>query len=118
MIDYEPGISFEDWFKLAFKGLHVPSEFLEYLKEYPEGLSGELGSVWDAEEIIGWTEERNLHEQGVCLIGWGAGAMTHFLLGAKNGKIYIVDKHDISIVDATFSGMQTFINLMQFNLPD
>lgn len=44
--------------------------------------------------------------------------MTHFLLGAKNGKIYIVDKHDISIVDAAFSGMRTFINLMRFNLPD
>jgi hypothetical protein len=43
MIDYESGISFEDWFKLAFKGLPVPSEFLEYLmKEHPEGLSGEL----------------------------------------------------------------------------
>ncbi|OBR50538.1 hypothetical protein [Paraburkholderia tropica] len=42
-----------------------------------------------------------------------ADSIQHILMRARDGKIFIVDSRDYRTVDATFSGMDVLVSLLQ-----
>lgn len=100
-----------NWFGKTF-GSKAPADLLNYLKDHPEGLAAESGILYDAESIIDYTEERDLQEKGLLYLGTGP-MLNVFLLRAKDGKVFLVDKTDFQLVDATFKSLDTCITLLQ-----
>ena len=105
--------TFNTWFKKSF-GCPVPREFDEFIGEHPQGLSGDAGTLWDPEEIMACTEERDLAEKGVCMIGTTS-TLGVFLLRAKDGRVFVVDRTDFGVVDAWFACISTCIGLLDFS---
>ncbi|MBB2984233.1 MAG: hypothetical protein V4793_22795 [Paraburkholderia tropica] len=103
---------FVSWFTSKF-GKPVPESFAQYLAEHPNGLWSNAGTLWKADTIIDATEERDLHEKGVCFIGETA-FETVFLLRARDGRVFASDRFDASIVDAWFSDIDSCISLLDF----
>lgn len=103
---------FATWFTSKFN-LPVPETLAGYLSGHPNGLWSQAGSLWKAEEIIDATEERDLQEKGVCMIGTTAFEGI-FLLRARDGKVFVVDRFDHSDVDASFSDIDACICLIDF----
>lgn len=103
---------FARWFSATFHG-PVPDAFSQYLAGHPNGLWSNAGSLWKPEEIIDATEERDLHQKGVCMIGETAfeGVL---LLRARDGRVFAVDKFDYSNVDAWFSDIDSCVCLLSF----
>lgn len=104
--------SFPKWFEQTY-GTPAPAELLEYFTEHPEGLAVEQGSLYSAEDMVAYTEERELVEKGVLYLGIGA-SLTVLLLRAKDGKVFLVDKTDFQSVDATFKNLDTCKSVMGF----
>ena len=105
-------MSFAQWFLKAF-GHEVPPSFAEYLAQYPRGAENGCGPrLWPADRIQDETEERELEERGVCLVG-GVDSLGHILMRARDGKIIMVDRHDYGVIDATFSSVDVMISLLQ-----
>jgi hypothetical protein len=103
--------SFADWFNKEFKS-EVPEAFAQYLAQHPKGARNGFGPcLWTAENVIAETEDRDLIEKGICLIG-ASDSISHILMRAKDGKIFIVDSRDHQSVDATFCDVQVLINLL------
>lgn len=103
---------FASWFETKF-GKPVPDEFAEYLARHPDGLWSNAGTLWKADAIIDATEERDLHEKGVCFIGETAFEAV-FLLRARDGRVFASDRFDASNVDAWFSDIDSCIALLDF----
>ncbi len=103
---------FGTWFTSKFH-LPVPVAFGDYLSKHPNGLWSQAGSLWKADEIIDATEERELQDKGVCMIGTTAFEAI-FLLRARDGRVFAVDQFDYSQVDAWFSGLDSCICLLDF----
>jgi hypothetical protein len=101
---------FANWFSKTF-GVKAPDDLLNYLKDHPDGLAGE-SCLYSAEDIIDYTEERELQEKGLLYLGTGP-MLNVFLLRAKDGKVFLVDKADFQIVDATFKSLETCITLLE-----
>lgn len=105
-----------EWFATRFASKFnqpVPDTLASYLADHPAGLWSEAGSLWKAQDIIDGTEERDLQEKGVFFIGTTA-FESIFLLRARDGKVFVVDRLDHSIVDATFCDIDTCTSLIGF----
>jgi hypothetical protein len=103
---------FATWFGSKFN-LPVPDTLSEYLASHPDGLWSQAGTLWKPEAIIDATEERDLQENGVCMIGETAFEGT-FLLRARDGRVFAVDKFDHREVDAWFSDLESCICMLGF----
>lgn len=104
---------FIQWFKESY-GVDAPRDYVEFLEENAKAVyNGRGGTLWISDDVMDETTDRDLHLKGLCLIG-GGDSLTHYLLRAKDGKIIVVDRHDYSVVDAWFSGIDTMIGLMGF----
>lgn len=103
---------FPKWFEKTY-GTPAPADLLEYFTEHPDGLTVEQGSLYTAEDMVAYTEERELGENGVLYLGTGA-SLTVLLLRAKDGKVFLVDKTDFQSVDATFRDLGTCQSVMGF----
>jgi hypothetical protein len=105
---------FSSWFKNSF-GSDVPEAYLEFLYSNPKSVynDGRGGVLWDVEYVMSQTEDYEMAEKGVCLIG-GGDSLTHYLLRAKDGRVFIVDSTNHSDVDAWFSSIECMIALMGF----
>lgn len=104
--------AFSLWFKRSFGG-EVPASFARLLDEHPEGMSNGFGpTIWSASDITAETKDRGLIEKGVCMIGT-SDSIAHILLRARDGRVFIVDSHDHTSVDAWFSGVDSLVNLLQ-----
>lgn len=101
---------FPAWFARAF-GLEVPTEFERYRTRSPHGLTGRWGRMFPAAEIIDISEQCGLIKHGVCFIG-AASTLRMFMLRARDGKIFVVDGTDHTIVAGTFSDMETCIEIL------
>jgi hypothetical protein len=104
---------FKTWFEGAF-GLPVPSDYEEFLAENLNGLSAAAGVLWEPEEVMACTEERELEGKGICMIGTTTN-LGVFLLRARDGRVIIVDRTDFSDVDAWFSNISACISLLDFS---
>ncbi|MBN3761201.1 hypothetical protein [Burkholderia sp. Ac-20365] len=103
---------FGRWFSGAF-GVQVPLAFAEYLRDHPRGVENGFGPrLWTAEAIQDETEDMMLAEKGVCIIG-ASDSVRHFLLRARDGKIFAVDARDHQTVDAWFADVDVMIGLLQ-----
>jgi hypothetical protein len=104
-------MSFAQWFTKSF-GVGVPAEFEAYLAAHPQGVENGYGPrLWTAEAIQDETDDRELADKGVCLIG-ASDDTRHILLRARDGKIFIVDPRDYQTVDAWFSDVDSLIGLL------
>ncbi|WP_430233432.1 hypothetical protein [Paraburkholderia tropica] len=103
---------FATWFAAKFN-LPVPDGLAQYLASHPNGLWSQAGSLWKAEAIIDATEERDLQENGVCMIGETAFAGI-FLLRARDGRVFAVDKFDHREVDAWFNDLDSCTSMLDF----
>lgn len=105
---------FEEWFKASF-GIAVPAAYLAFLTANPKTVynHGRGGALWDAEYVMSETDDRETSEKGVCIIG-GGDSLTHYLLRAKDGRVFVVDRLDYSVVDAWFSDIDSMVGLMDF----
>lgn len=101
---------FKRWFEKTY-GCKAPDELINYLKDNPEGSCGTSGSLYGIEDMIDYTEDRNLQEKGVMYLGTGD-FLNVFLLRAKDGKVFLVDKTDHQVVDAWFKDLQMCLNLL------
>lgn len=103
--------NFDTWFAKAF-GHQVPEAFAEFLSTHPKGAENGLGPrLWPADSVMIETEDRDLHEKGVCLIG-ASDSIAHILMRAKDGKVFVVDNHDYEAVDAWFADVKVLINML------
>jgi hypothetical protein len=75
---------FGTWFAAKFN-LPVPEALAEYLANHANGMWSQAGSLWKAEAIIDATEERDLQQKGVCMIGETAFEAI-LLLRARDGR--------------------------------
>ncbi|MCP3712458.1 hypothetical protein M3I54_36975 [Paraburkholderia sp. CNPSo 3274] len=103
---------FASWFTSKFN-VAVPEAFAAYLAKHPNGLCSQAGSLWKADEIVDATEERDLQDKGVCMIGTTAFEAI-FILRARDGRVFAVDKFDYAQVDAWFSDLDSCICLLDF----
>lgn len=103
---------FATWFGAKFNTA-VPEALAQYLADHPNGLWSQAGSLWKAEAIIDATEERDLQEKGVAMIGETAFEGI-FLLRARDGRVFAVDKLDYAEVDAWFSDLESCLCLLDF----
>lgn len=103
---------FATWFTSKFN-VDVPEALGDYLAKRPSGLWSQAGSLWKADEIIDATEERDLQDKGVCMIGTTA-FEANFILRACDGRVFAVDKFDYAKVDARFSDLDSCICLLDF----
>jgi hypothetical protein len=104
-------MSFAQWFTDKF-GVAVPAEFATYLAEHPQGVENGYGPrLWNAEAIQGETDDRELADKGVCIIG-ASDSIRHILLRSRDGKVFIVDSMDHQTVDAWFSDVDSLIGLL------
>jgi hypothetical protein len=102
---------FSTWFNRSF-GVNVPATFAELLDKHPKGMRNGYGpTLWAAAAIQAETEDRDLIEKGVCIIGV-SDSIGHILLRARDGKVFIVDSHDHTAVDAWFSDVYSLVNLL------
>ena len=106
--------NFSSWFKETF-GVDVPKEYLEFVTENSKTVynGGRGGALWDAEYVMSQTEDYEMAEKGVCIIG-GGDSLTHYLLRAKDGRVFVVDRHNHTDVDAWFSSIDIMVGLMDF----
>lgn len=105
-------MSFTHWFNNNF-GVVVPAEFDAYLAAHPQGVENGYGPrLWSAQTIQDETDDRELAGTGVCLIG-ASDDTRHFLLRARDGKIFVVDPMDYQTVDAWFADVNCLIGLLQ-----
>jgi hypothetical protein len=103
---------FATWFGSKFN-LPVPDTLSEYLASHANGLWSPAGTLWKPEAIIDATEERDLQEKGVCVIGETAFEGI-FLLRARDGRVFAVDKSEYGEVDAWFSDLDSCVCLLGF----
>lgn len=104
-------MSFAKWFRTAF-GVEVPAAFDAYLAAHPQGVENGYGPrLWNAQVIQDETDDRELAEKGVCMIG-ASDDTRHILLRARDGKVFIVDPMDYQTVDAWFSDVDSLIGLL------
>ena len=105
---------FSACFKDAF-GVDVPKAYLQYLTENPKTVynGGRGGALWDAEYVMAQTNDYEAAEKGVCIIG-GGDSLTHYLLRANDGRVFVVDRQDHTDVDAWFSSINCMVSLMGF----
>lgn len=102
---------FATWFATVF-GHAVPEDYRDFLSKHPTGAQNGFGPrLWPAERVREETEDRELIKKGVCLIG-ASDSIAHILMRAKDGKVFIVDNRDYALVDAWFSNVTTFCNLL------
>lgn len=102
---------FPAWFAENF-GLPTPKAFAQFLAKYPMGVENGFGPrLWPADRVMQETEDRGLVEKGVCLIG-ASDSISHILMRAKDGKVFLVSSRDNQNVDAWFADVQVFINLL------
>lgn len=102
---------FAAWFAKMF-GHPVPDAFGQFLSTHPKGAENGFGPrLWPVERVVIETEDRELAEKGVCLIG-ASDSIAHILMRAKDGKVFIVDNHDYTLVDASFSDVTVLCNLL------
>lgn len=92
-------------------GCEPPPELLAYLKDNPDGSSGSDGSLFGYEDIVTYTEERNLAQKGVLYIGAGV-SLDVFLIRAIDGKVFLVDENDFQSVDASFKHLSKCTDLL------
>ncbi|BBA45367.1 hypothetical protein KEH59_01915 (plasmid) [Burkholderia contaminans] len=104
-------MTFSRWFETQF-GCPVPSGLTEYLTEHPSGAENGYGPrLWTAEAIQEETDDRQLASNGVCIIG-AIDSLSHILLRARDGRVFIVDSRDPRSVDACFTDLGTMISLL------
>ncbi|MBN3729330.1 hypothetical protein [Burkholderia sp. Tr-20390] len=104
-------MSFAQWFMKAF-GVSVPAALEAYLIAHPQGVENGYGpKLWTAQAIRDETDDRELAEKGVCIIG-AADDTRPILLRARDGKVFIVDPMDYRTVDAWFSDIDSLIGLL------
>lgn len=104
-------MSFAKWFKTTF-GVEVPAAFDAYLATHPHGVENGYGPrLWNAHAIQDETDDRELAQKGVCIIG-ASDDTRHILLRARDGKVFIVDPMDYQTVDAWFSDIDSLIGLL------
>lgn len=104
-------MSFAQWFTKTF-GVGVPAEFEAYLAAYPRGVENGYGpKIWNAQAIQDETDDRNLADKGVCIIG-ASDDTRHILLRARDGKVFVVDPMDYQTVDAWFSDIDSLNGLL------
>lgn len=104
-------MNFTQWYTKSF-GIAVPAELETYLAAHPQGVENGYGPrLWTAEAIQGETDDRELADKGVCMIG-ASDSIAHILLRARDGKVFIVDSMDHTAVDAWFSGVDSIIGLL------
>ncbi|WP_176331470.1 hypothetical protein [Burkholderia vietnamiensis] len=104
-------MSFANWFKTTF-GVAVPPVFDAYLAAHPQGVENGYGPrLWNAQAIQDETDDRELAEKGVCIIG-ASDDTRHILLRVRDGKVFIVDPMDYQTVDAWFSDVDSLIGLL------
>lgn len=101
---------FKKWFVRNFK-CDPPDSLMGYLKDHPDGSSGSSGSLYGLEDIMAYTEERELESKGVLYLGTGD-LLNVFLIRAVGGKVFLVDKTDYQVVDASFKDLDTCRNLL------
>lgn len=101
---------FPKWFEKTY-GVPAPEELLTHLAENPEGIQAEQGILYTAESMMDYTEERDLQEKGVLWLGTGL-CLSVFLMRAKDGKVFLVDKTDFQVVDASFRSLDTCKQLL------
>lgn len=107
-------VKFENWFQASF-GVKVPRGYLEFIAKNPNSVyNGRGGSLWDVQYAMSETDVREMAEKGVCVIG-GGDSLTHYLLRAKDGRVFVVDRLDYSVVDAWFSSIDDMLALMGFD---
>lgn len=82
-----------------------------YLKDHPDGSSGSSGSLYGMEDIMAYTEERELESKGVLFLGTGD-TLNVFLIRAVGGKVFLVDETDFQSVDASFKDLDMCRNLL------
>lgn len=106
--------AFETWFKSSF-GVDVPTDYLLFLTHNLKSVynGGRGGVLWDAEFVMSQTDDYEVAEKGVCIIG-GSDSLTHYLLRARDGRVFVVDRLDHTVVDAWFSSIEVMIGLMDF----
>lgn len=104
---------FKQWFVRNFK-CEPPAELMGYLKDHPDGSSGSSGSLYGVDDIIAYTEERELEEKGVLYIGTGE-FLSVFLFRAADGKVFLVDENNFQAVDATFRDLEICMNLLHID---
>lgn len=105
---------FEAWFTQSFN-MRVPESYKDIIAENPSGISGETAKLYELSEVVGLTDERELFNTGVCLIG-EAESLTHILLRVSDGKVFVVDRMDYKFVDATFRNTETLTCLLDFDV--
>jgi hypothetical protein len=101
---------FSAWFTKTY-GTSAPGPLLNYIKDYPEGLAGQ-SELFKADEIIDATEQRALQDKGLLYIGIGP-LSNVFLLRASDGKVFLVDRDDFKVVDASFKSLDACLILMR-----
>lgn len=104
--------NFRKWFTQQFK-CEPPGELLGHLKDFPEGSSGSTGSIYGLDDIIAFTEERELDAKGVIYLG--AGDLSVYLMKAVDGKVFVVDSKDYKSVDATFKNLDVCKSLLSLD---
>jgi len=101
---------FKSWFVDTYHS-EVPQDLLEYLQERPDGVTCESATLYNAEDMMAYTEERELEEKGFVYLGTG-NTLDVFLLRAADGEVVLVDQTDFESVDATFKSLSTLRNLL------
>ncbi|WP_274644636.1 hypothetical protein [Pseudomonas serbica] len=108
--------TFPKWFEKNY-GTPAPAELLVHFSENPNGVQAEQGVLFTAKDMVEYTEERDLQEKGVLWLGTGL-CLTVFLLRAKDGKVFLVDKADFQSVDASFKSLDTCKQLLALENPE
>ncbi|WP_321817109.1 MULTISPECIES: hypothetical protein [unclassified Paraburkholderia] len=104
--------TFNEWFAGAF-GVDMCQSFAQYLQAHPKGMENGCGPrIWTAAAMRVETDDRELAKKGVCLIG-RSDSIQDILLRARDGKVFIVDSSDYRTIDATFSGIDVLVSLLQ-----
>lgn len=104
---------FESWFKQSFN-ISVPEGYRFVVAEHPSGIVGETAQLYALADVEAFTDERDLFDKGVCLIG-DAESLTHILLRVSDGKVFVVDRTDYKVVDATFRDTVSLANLLDLD---
>lgn len=102
--------NFKSWFKAAY-GVDMPEDLAEYLNEKPDGATSESGTLYGPEDIMAYTEERELEEKGFLYLGTG-NMLDVFLLQVADGQVFLVDQTDYQVVDASFRSLTVLRNLL------
>ncbi|AXH60056.1 hypothetical protein [Pseudomonas amygdali] len=102
--------NFKSWFKATYN-VEMPEDLVEYLSEKPDGASSEAATLYGPEDIMAYTEERELEEKGFLYLGTG-NMLDVLLLQVADGQVFLVDQTDYQNVDASFRSLTVLRNLL------